>query len=227
MSRRFVPPAVAVLLAERGEAAPAIGGAREKSYAEGHAEGLRDGHAAGLEEGRLAAQAAVQPVLEAAEAELVRLRAGAEVAAALALVLEARAADRAEMERTLRETLAAALSVLVPAMLATTPGREAAALIAETLAERAAERLTLSAHPDTLALVRQAAPPAGFQDNLAQLADPAAPPGALRLTWAGGGLLHDPSALLGRVLELIRPPELAPDPEFDPERNPEPAEATR
>lgn len=214
MSRRFVPPAIAALAAAGAHALSeagvrTLGEAGERLYGEGRLEGLRAGHETGVEEGRRAAEMALQPLLVAAEAELTRLRAGADLAASVERLIDQRETDRAEMERMLRETLAASLAVVVPALLETVAGYEAAALIAATLAEREDERLILSAHPDTLATLPDAACSAEFTQRVEQRTDPAAVPGVLRLAWVGGGLLHDPAALLTRVLATIRPADPA------------------
>jgi hypothetical protein len=126
------------------------------------------------------------------------------VAESLRELLAARDEDQRALEATARGALAAALSTVFPTLLGLVAGREIAALLADTLTERATDTLTLRAHPATIAAV-QAEGPALDAERLTMVPDPASAPGVAALAWSGGGVNFDPAALLDRVTAILRP----------------------
>ncbi|EFH11010.1 hypothetical protein, partial [Teichococcus cervicalis] len=130
---------------------------------------------------------------------------GAALAAtALERLLASRAEDRRMLDADLRAALVAALEALFPTLLARAAGGEVAALLAEALTERAADRITLRAHPATLAAMQADGFPGGGQpERVRLLPDPGLPEGQAEAGWADGGLIYDPAALLQRVLTTL------------------------
>lgn len=204
MSRRFIPPAVALLdqgpEAERGRELSRI---RSEAMALGQAAGWAEGHASGLAEGL----ARGGELAEARIADLTALAAGAPargaIAAAIAELHALLPRALAETERRATEALEAALRHLFPVLLARAAAGEIAALARAALIEHAGE-LTLRAHPDTLpalaaALGEEAA-------RLACAADATLAPGAAVIDWRGGGVSFDPAALLDAIAAALRPP---------------------
>ncbi len=211
MIRRFVPPAVAAFGdGPDAELAQTLAQARDDGFAEGRELGQREGHAAGLLEGEAAASATHQIELAALHERFAKHQATLAMATALEQVLDARSADQRTLENATRIGIVAVLRMLFPTLLEQAAGQEIAALLTETLTERAPETLTLRAHPDTLrAVVEQSLP----DDHAAQLtmqADAALPFGAAEIAWMGGGLTFDPTALHARVVNILAPIEKEP-----------------
>jgi len=209
MSNRFRPPPLALFYASPdADHARALAAARDQGFAEGHAQGLVDGHGSGLAEGIAETRTAVQAELEALREICAKREAEGAVADALRRLLAGREADIAALEGAVRELAAVALRTLFPTLLDAAAGTEIARLLADTLADRAPEALTLRAHPGTLVAV--AAETTGRHDERIVLApDPGMPPGTADVTWTGGGLTFDPAALLLRITTALAP---APEP---------------
>src|SRR4051794_20349887 len=163
MTVPFRPPPLAGFYAGCGTGLPgtdegtdhtaALIRAREEGFAEGRALGREEGHASGLSEGEAQTRDAIKPELNALHELNAKHGRYDAVAQALRLVLEARATDRAALESDVRGVIAAMLRRLFPLLLSRAAGGEIAALLGEALTERAPERLTLRAHPETLASV--------------------------------------------------------------------------
>jgi flagellar biosynthesis/type III secretory pathway protein FliH len=206
MSRRFIPPAVEALGDGPGaEAARDLMAAREAAFIDGRDEGWREGHAAGAHDGEARMQMLCQQELSALRSDFARRDSGLLVAEALQTLLRTHDADLDALEATLRTTVAASLQVLFPALLQAAAGREVAALVADTLAERAPDTLTLHAHPDTIAAVAAEDLPSDAAARMTLVPDADLEHGAARLQWAGGGMTFDPVALLDRVTAILRP----------------------
>jgi flagellar biosynthesis/type III secretory pathway protein FliH len=220
LSRPFHPPALTALVADEDGSAAARLRAEERirssALEAGRLRGLEEGLAQGRAEGREAGRA---EAAREAEAELARrgLHGAAAVAAALERLLQQRAEDRRLLDADLRAALVAALEAVFPALLARAAGGEVAALLAEALTERAADTITLRAHPATLAAAQKdGLPGLDAPARLRLLPDPGLPEGQAEAGWADGGLLYDPAALMARVLAVLGaaapmlPPDLLP-----------------
>jgi flagellar biosynthesis/type III secretory pathway protein FliH len=204
MIRRFVPPAVGSFgTGPLSDAARALDAAREESFLAGQKAGHRDGHAAGLQEGKAQARAANEADMAALRADFARRHTIHTVAEALQRLADMRDSTRLDLETQARGLIEAALRALFPVLMTGTAGAEIVGLIAEPLAERGKEEITLRAHPDTVAAV-QAQGIADLEPALLTLiADPALSPGAIDAAWASGGLTFDPAAMLEQVAEII------------------------
>ncbi|MDQ1077553.1 hypothetical protein [Pseudoroseomonas cervicalis] len=211
MARPYHPPSLTALIADEDGTTAARLAAEERIRAialeTGRQRGLEEGLARGRAEGRAAGRAEAER--EAAEEQARRGEKGAALAAtALERLLARRAEDRRLLDADLRAALVAALEAVFPTLLARAAGGEVAALLAEALTERAADRITLRAHPETLAAMQaegfpgrdQTQDPAG---RVRLLPDPALPEGQAEAGWADGGLIYDPAALLQRVLATL------------------------
>jgi hypothetical protein len=206
MSRRFIPPSVEALGdGPGGDAARALTAARDAGFAEGCELGLREGHAAGFQAGEAAAQQVCQAAMAELRAEFARRDSGMRVAESLRELLAARDEDQRTLEATARAALAAALGTVFPTLLGLVAGREIAALLADTLAERTTDTLTLRAHPATIAAVQAEGLAAVDAERLTMVPDPTCAPGVAGLAWSGGGMHFDPAALLDRVTAILRP----------------------
>ena len=95
--------------------------------------------------------------------------------------------------------IAAALAALFPVLSAAAAGREAVELVATTLAEHESAAPIIAARPDMLAHLA-AEPRITAHPGLTLRADTVFAPGAVEVTWRGGGLRHDPTDLLDQVL---------------------------
>jgi flagellar biosynthesis/type III secretory pathway protein FliH len=214
MSRRFVPPAVAVFgSGADAELAQAVARAREEGFLEGRLHGLQEGTATGRQEGEAETREVMQQQLAELRAEYAKLDQQISVAAALDRVLAARSADLAALEHATRTAISAALQTLFPVLLARTAGQEIAALLHAALTERPTETLRLRAHPDTLDAIADDTNAMPDRARLAVAADSSLAPGTAELAWTGGGLTFDPDALLARVMAVLdatRPPDDAP-----------------
>ncbi|ONG48353.1 hypothetical protein BKE38_22055 [Pseudoroseomonas deserti] len=215
--RPFHPPALTALIADEDGSAAARLRAEERirstALEAGRMRGLEEGLALGRAEGREAGKA---EAAKEARAELARrgLRGAAAAAEALEQLLARRAEDRRMLDADLRAALVAGLQAVFPALLARAAGGEVAALLAEALTERAADTITLRAHPATLAEAEKDGLP-GLEPpvRLRLLPDPTLPEGQAEAGWSDGGLLYDPAALMGRVLAVLGAPSpmLAPE----------------
>lgn len=206
MTRRFIPPAIEAFGdGPKAEAARNIAAARDAAYVEGRDVGWQQGHAAGFRDGEASARKVCEAELSALRAEFARRDCGLRVAEALQLLLTAREEDQRGLETSMRTAIIAALQTLFPAFLDAAAGREVATLLADTLAERTADTLTLHAHPDMVAAVEaeNLAPEAAARLTL--VPDATLAHGAAILEWAGGGVAFDPAALLERVAMILRP----------------------
>ncbi|WBV45546.1 hypothetical protein [Pseudoroseomonas cervicalis] len=207
MVRPYHPPSLSALIADEDGTTAARLAAEERIRAialeTGRQRGLEEGLARGRAEGRLAGRAEAER--EAAEEMARRGETGAALAAsALERLLAGRAEDRRLLDADLRAALVAALQALFPTLLARAAGGEVAALLAEALTERAADRITLRAHPATLAAMQADGFPGRDQpERVRLLPDPALPEGLAEAGWADGGLIYDPAALLQRVLATL------------------------
>src|ERR1700759_4155899 len=99
MSRRFVPPAVAILAeAPDADLARSIAAAREEGFAEGREIGLKEGYEAGRRDGQEEAGVAFQTELAEVHGKFAKQQATLAIATALEQVLEHRARDLRELE---------------------------------------------------------------------------------------------------------------------------------
>ncbi len=226
MSRRFIPPAVAIFAGGTDAAfAAAVARAREEGFMEGRLHGLQEGHAAGRLEGETRVRETLQAELDALRTNYAKLDQQNLVSAALDRVLAARAADLAALDLAARTAITAGLRTVFPVLLACSAGMEVEALLQAALTERPDETLRLRAHPDTLAAVtgdaRGALPDAA---RVTLVADPSLATGAAEIAWTGGGLTFDPASLLEHVAAMLGavPPSPAAAP--IPPSSPEPAE---
>jgi flagellar biosynthesis/type III secretory pathway protein FliH len=226
MSRRFIPPAVAIFAGGTDAAlAAAVARAREEGFMEGRLHGLQEGHAAGRLEGETQMRETLQAELAALRGEYAKLDQQNVVSAALDRVLAARAADLAALDLATRTAIAAALRTLFPVLLACSQGMELEVLLQAALTERPDETLRLRAHPDTLAVVAgevSGGPPDTTRVTL--VADPSLAPGAAEIAWTGGGLTFDPANVLQQVVTLLGAVPPAPATPLLPPSSPEPAE---
>jgi len=201
MIRPFVPPAVAALqpiivLQSDDE----LAAAREAGFAEGRACGLLEGRLAGQREGEARARSEIESELATLREEMANMHATRTVAGALERLLAAREESDRALEATARDVLVSALRTLFPALLAGAAGAEVAQVVREALCVRPPGPLGLRAHPDTLACLS-----GETLEGLAQTPDAALGPGAVELTWSGGGLTFDPATLLERVEAVLCP----------------------
>jgi flagellar biosynthesis/type III secretory pathway protein FliH len=204
VNRRFIPPAVDALReGPQAEAAFEAARAREEGYAEGLRIGRHEGHAVGLRHGEQQAAQAHQVELEKFRSAYARQHTIEILLAALQELRAGREDMRRELEAAARATISSALRVLFPVLLAQTAGQEIAALVADALAERGIERLTLRSDEVTIASVKDQGLTEG--DTLTLLLDPAMKPGTAVATWSGGGLSFDPAALLEQVAAILCP----------------------
>jgi flagellar biosynthesis/type III secretory pathway protein FliH len=204
MIRRFVPPAVASFASGTlSDAARALAAAREDSFLEGQKAGRQDGHATGLREGKAQARAANEAEMASLRAEFARHHTIHTVAEALQRLADMRESTRQDLETQARFMIESALRALFPLLLTRTAGAEILALIAEPLAERGNEGITLRAHPETVAAVHAQ----GITDLepalLTLIADPALAPGAVAATWGSGGMTFDPAVMLEQVADIL------------------------
>ncbi len=204
MNRRFRPPPLAgFYVAEGDDHNRALAEAREQGYAVGYAQGLLEGHEAGAEEATAATREALRPELDGLRETCAQGEAHGAVADALRRLLAARQSDLASLELGVRQIVAVVIETLFPTLLATAIGTEITALVADALAERGAEVLTLRAHPDTLAATA-AETATEVQDGRLVLApDPTQPFGVAEVAWNGGGISFNPSALLTSVRSVL------------------------
>lgn len=204
MSRRFLPPPLTGFYAPpEADEVDTLADIRQQGYAEGHSAGQKQGYEAGFMEGAAETRAALQPELDVLRESSGNRERRVGVADALRRVLAARDADLATVERASREAATAALQALFPTLLATAAGTEIAALLANTLAERAPEQLILRAHPDTLATI--AAETAAEREAGRLIPEPVPDMafGVAEAVWNGGGITFDPAALLARVTSVL------------------------
>ncbi|HWX51631.1 MAG TPA: hypothetical protein VNZ61_26610 [Roseomonas sp.] len=210
MLRPFQPPPLLALVAEEDGSAAARLLAEERIRATaleaGRQRGLEEGLARGRAEGLAAGRAEAERAMQAELAQRSR-QGAASAAAALEMLLARRAEERAELDAALRDTLAAALNALFPTLLARAAGGEVVALVSAALVERAADMITLRAHPDTLAAAQVEGFPGQPQpDRVRLLPDDTMSPGQAEAVWADGGLTYDPAALRARVLAALGAP---------------------
>lgn len=205
--RPFHPPALLDLIADEDGSTAARLRAEERIRATaletGRQRGLEEGLARGHAEGHAAGRAEAERTLQAELAQ--RSRQGASAAsAALEALLAHRAEDRRLLDTELRAALVAALEALFPVLLARAAGGEVVALLAGALTERAADAITLRAHPDTLAAAQaEGFPGETHADRVRLLPDDTLPPGQAEAAWADGGLVYDPVALRAQVLAIL------------------------
>lgn len=204
MTRPFMPPSLGSLaegdgtaaaraLTEERISAAAFDAGHARGFAEGMARGRLEGAAAGREEAERQAQAA----------SAARERDGTKVIeAALAALLAARAEDRRGLDAEARATLAAALNVLAPALLAGAIGAELTAIIAEAIENRGRDDVVLRAAPETLAAIQQGESPV-LPEQLRLMPDPTMPAGVAEANWGSGGLRFDVESLNARVLAIL------------------------
>lgn len=211
MSRRFVPPAVAVL-AESPDAdfARAMAGAREEAFAEGREAGLKEGYAAGQREGHEVASAAYQTELAELEQKFAKQQAILTITTALEQVLAARAGDLRDLEDATRATIVEALRLIFPSLLEHSAGQEVAALVTAALTDRAAEQLVLRANPATLRLAAIDELPGEQAARLTMQEASDMALGAAEIVWTGGGLTLDPAALQARATAILLPGDKEP-----------------
>lgn len=201
MSRRFVPPALALLAgAAPGAADDVPVGPRDDAFAEGHACGLREGRLIGLREGEARAAEQYRAELAALRDGFAKHEAEGALAAALDRTCADRAALRAALEVDSRAAIVAAFRAIVPVLMASAVGQEAAEVVAAAIADHADDALQVTAHPDTLAHLAAAVRP-----GLTLRADAALEPGAVAVAWTGGGLRLDPAALCAQVEAILSP----------------------
>lgn len=206
MTRRFIPPAIdAFGDGPKAEAAREMASARDAAYVEGRDAGWQQGHAAGFRDGEAHARELCEAELRALRADFARRDSGLRVAEALQQLLAARDEDQRALETSMRAAIIAALRTLFPTLLDAAAGREVAKLLADALAERTADTLTLHAHPDTIAAVEAEHPPSETAARLMMVPDATLAQGAAVLEWAGGGVAFDPAVLLERVTMILRP----------------------
>jgi hypothetical protein len=204
MSRRFLPPPLAGFYAVTGADQRSIADeARQQGFVEGRAHGLNEGHAAGLAEGAAETKTALQPELEALREASAKRDRRVGVLDALRQVLTARETDLGALETSMREAAAAALGTLFPSLLTCAAGKEIIAILGAALTERAPEALMLRAHPDTLATVAAETAVEREDGRLIMAAAPAMPFGQAEVSWTGGGVTFDPTALLARVTSVL------------------------
>ncbi len=204
MNRRFIPPAIEVLLdASRSDAAFEVARAREEGYAEGLRIGRHEGHLAGLRQGEERAGETYRTELGKLREAYSQQHSIEVVRSALQELLAAREEARHDLEAAARMAIVAALRTLFPTLLAQAAGQEIAALVTEAMSERGVEAVTLRAHPDTIASVKKQ----GLAEtaSLALRSDSGMPPGEAVATWSGGGLNFDPAALFEQVAGILRP----------------------
>jgi hypothetical protein len=204
MSRRFHPPPLAdFYVSPEVDHAKTLVEIRDQGFAEGHGAGLKQGYEAGFMEGSAETKAALQPELEVLRESSGSRERRVGVAEALRRVMAARDTDLAAVERSSREVAAAALQALFPTLLAKAAGMEIAAVLADVLAERAPETLTLRAHPDTLATIAAETAAERASGRLLPEAVPDMPFGHAEAAWTGGGITFDPAELLARVTSVL------------------------
>ena len=205
MMRPFMPPPLASL----GLGGDANGhGADQRqvqaAFQAGRAQGLEEGRAQGRKEGLAAGQQQGLSQAEAHSAERERQGLGA-LNNALASLLANREADRQAMDAAGRAALAALLDLVAPTLLASGLGAELQAVLAEALERRGTDKVTLRAHPKTLAALPPGAA-AAPAEQLHLLPDTAMAPGTAEASWQGGGLLFNPPALLARMRAILAAP---------------------
>ncbi|MDJ0390352.1 hypothetical protein QMO56_19755 [Roseomonas sp. E05] len=207
MLRPFQPPSLLALVAEEDGSAAARLRAEERIRATALEAGRQRGLEEGLERGRAEGQAAGRAEAERAlQAEMTqRSRQGAAAAAAaLEALLARRAEDRRLLDTDQRAAVVAVLEALFPVLLARAAGGEVVALLAAALTERAADTITLRAHPDTLAAAQaEGFPGEPHAERIRLLPDDTMPPGQAEAAWTDGGLVYDPAALRAQVLAIL------------------------
>jgi flagellar biosynthesis/type III secretory pathway protein FliH len=204
MSRRFIPPAVDALReGPRYEAACERAQAREEGFVDGARAGRQEGYAAGLQQGEQQARAAYQAELDQLRATYARQHTLSEVLMAVQQLHVAREETLLELEAAARAVIASALNVIFPTLLTQAAGQEVAALICDVFRDRGAESLSVQAHPDTIASIREQK--LGETGSLSLLADEAMTPGAVVATWSGGGFSFEPDVLLEQVTAILSP----------------------
>jgi flagellar biosynthesis/type III secretory pathway protein FliH len=223
--RPFTPPSLQALIANEDGTAAARLLSDERIRAVAEASGRREGFAEGLAQGRAESLATARATAgREMQEEMARrgLQGAAAAAEALQTLFAWREADRRGLDADLRAALVAALQVVLPGLLARAAGGEVAALLAQALTERAADTITLRAHPATLAeMQREGCPGPDQAGRLRLLPDDSISPGHAEAAWVDGGLLYDPQALVTQVLAVLGggvapiappPPALAPPP---------------
>lgn len=202
--RPFLPPPIETVLLDPGSETPEQRAVR-RAYESGYQAGLAEGHGRGLGEGREAGRAeGLEQAAASAEAQAGRARREGLSAlnAALAALLDRRAEDRAALDRALRDTLAAALRTIAPALAGAALRDEIDAMLAEAMARRGTEAVTLRAHPATLA----ALPAGSLPEAVALLPDAAMREDMAEASWQTGGIVFDAAALAQGVLAILAPP---------------------
>ncbi|HEX2940348.1 MAG TPA: hypothetical protein VHO91_04815 [Rhodopila sp.] len=202
ISRRFIPPAIDALReGPRYEAACERAQAREDGFTEGLRAGREEGYAAGVRQGEEQATAAYQIELSKLHAEYARQHTIEVILGALQQLLHSREETRLALEAAARAVIQSALRSLFPVLLASAAGQEIAALIEETVRERGTIGVTVRAHPDTIASVRDQ----GLADSetLTLLPDASVAPGTAIATWSGGGLSFEPGQHLQQIDALL------------------------
>jgi flagellar biosynthesis/type III secretory pathway protein FliH len=228
--RPFTPPSLQVLIANEDGTAAARLLSDERIRAVAETAGRREGFAEGLAQGRAESLASARATASReAQEEMARrgLQGAAAAAEALQTLFAWREADRRGLDADLRAALVAALQVVLPGLLARAGGGEVAALLAQALTERAADTITLRAHPATLAEMQREGCPGPEQSARTRLLpDDTMPPGHAEAAWVDGGLLYDPQALVTQVLAVLGGGAAPPQPVRAPEpANPPPAPA--
>ncbi len=207
-TRPYLPPSLNLLVAGEDGSATLRQQEEERmrkaAFEAGHRRGVEEGLSRGRAEGTADAETAAAARLEAEV--LRRARQGASLAAeALESLLAKREEERQALDTAMRQTIAAAMEILAPTLFAHTTGAEISALVTEALAERGEDIILLTAHPDTLAAMKQDGfpQPQDTPPRLRLLPEPSMPPGSAEASWVNGGLVHRPHALLSRVQAIL------------------------
>jgi flagellar biosynthesis/type III secretory pathway protein FliH len=204
MSRRFIPPAVDVLLdGPRADAACETARVKEEGFAEGLRIGRHEGHAIGLRQGEEQAGKIHQAELDKLRAAYAKQHTIEIVLAALQALLAEREQTRREVEEATRKVVSSALRTLFPVLLAKAAGQEIAAIVGDALSERGIDGVTLRCDPETIVSVTHQG--LAEADTLTLHSDPEMKPGTAVATWSGGGLSFDPAALLEQVVGILSP----------------------
>jgi flagellar biosynthesis/type III secretory pathway protein FliH len=207
--RPFVPPSINAAGAEPSEQARTLLHAEEAGRNKGRQQGETTGHARGFTEGEAQVRAELEPRIAALEAELQRRQTEDSLADTLRKVLVARTEDRAASEIAGAAALHAAIRLIFPVLSQADEGREAIALVRTALAERAADKLVVKAHPDTLARLRSVLQPgrelAEKAEQLELIADQKCESGAAAISWQYGGVYYEPHTLLANITKALKP----------------------